>query len=132
MYQSALWNILEKETIADADFRILTGHQHIPHIQLAGSDDITLLSIRIRQEGDACATIRVVFHPNDFRRNTVFSPLKINDPILLSMSTAPPFGSDTAIIISPAFSRNGDKKAFLRGRFSDLIESGNSLGSDAG
>ena len=125
MYQSALRNILEKETIADADFRILTRHQHIPHIQLTGSDDITLLSIRIGQEGDPRAAIRIVFNTNDFRRDTVFPPLKINDPILLSMSTASPFGGDTAIIIPPTFSRKGDKKAFLRGRFSDLIETGN-------
>lgn len=56
-------------------------------------NDVATLAVRIQQQGDMGATIRIVFQSFDCGRDIVLVTLEINDPVVLLVATTPDAGS---------------------------------------
>src|SRR5699024_8495675 len=60
----------------------------LPYLQSVRSEDITLLSVGIDDEGDACRTVRVVFDGLHRSSHAVVGPLEVDDTVHLLVAAA--------------------------------------------
>jgi hypothetical protein len=64
------------------------------------SQDVPLLTIRVRDQRDARGTVRVILDGADLARNTILVPLKVYDPVAPFVTATSMSNGDPAMIVS--------------------------------
>ena len=81
-------NVFQRKSVSYFDIRISTGNDDISDAELIRCDDVSLFTVRIDDECDVCASVRIVFDSGNLTWNSVFSSLEIYDSVLRSVAAA--------------------------------------------
>src|ERR1035437_4471644 len=100
MHGGADRNIAQRQGIARLDWRFRTRHELHAHRDALGRDDVAALAVRIAQQGQIGAAIRIVFQALDLGRDSVLGALEIDDAVLLLVATALMAHGDMAVVVA--------------------------------
>ena len=75
-------NVFKRQRVAHFDIRFRAAHHLVAHVQSEGSEDIRLHAVRIYDQRDVCASVRIVFDSNYSCRDIIFSSLEVDDSVL--------------------------------------------------
>ena len=72
----------------------------VSDLQTDGSDDVSLLAVEIRDQGDVRRAVRIVFDLRNLARNTGLVALEIDDPVMPLVASAAATDRDTAVAVA--------------------------------
>jgi hypothetical protein len=118
-------NISQRQSITRLDWGIRTTDNLRPYRNPLGSDNVTTLTIDVAEQGKMRAPIRIVLDALNLGRDTILIAAKINDTIMLLMTTTLMTHRDMAVMITPGilrltFKQSGMRLAFMQPRGNDL------------
>jgi len=76
-------NIPQRQAIADLNRRIHTRAHGLTRGQTFRRDDVTTLTVCVKQERYVRGPIRVVFKPLDLRRDAVLPPIEVDHAVMM-------------------------------------------------
>jgi hypothetical protein len=115
-------NRLERKGVADRWLCLFTRCNLESNGQTAGSQDVGLLTIRILDECETSAAVRIVFDRDDLGDGITTAALKIDDAIFLFMTTAAMARGFAAHVVATTGAVLAFNKGFLRLALGDLLE----------
>ena len=80
-------------------FRFRTAHDGVSDIKIHRRQNISLLAIDIRKQGDSGRPVRVILNGRHLGRDVDLITFKIDNPVMPLMSAAPVPARDTAVSI---------------------------------
>src|SRR5690554_4030794 len=80
--------------------RVDAGTHRITRLNTFGSDNVTEFAISLLQQCNVRRAVRIILQAFDNRRNTIFSPLKIDNTVVLLMTTTNVTSSNAASIVT--------------------------------
>src|SRR3954462_7742291 len=86
----------ERERVADQDVRTRTGRNRRADFQAVRGEDVSLLAVRVVEQGDARRAVRVVLDRRDLGRDAVLPATEVDLAILLLVTAADEARSDPA------------------------------------
>ena len=101
MHGGADRNIAQRQGIARLDRRFRTRHELHAHRDALGRDDVAALAVRVAQQGQVGAAVRIVFQALDLGRDAVLGALEIDDAVMLLVATALVAHGDMAVVVAP-------------------------------
>ena len=93
-------NILQREAVADTNFRRRPVHNLHAVGQAGRSQNIALFAILIADEGNIGGSVRIIFHTDDLGGNAVLCSLKIDQSVLPAVSATPVSYRDFPLVVS--------------------------------
>ena len=100
VYRRADRYIAQRQAIAWSDRRTTARHQLVAGRDAARGDDVASLTIRIQQQRDMGATIRIVLDPLDLCGNSVLCAPEVHDSITLLVPATSVAGRDSTLVVA--------------------------------
>ena len=117
-------DVAQRERVARTDVDALTGTERVADGEALRREDVALLAVRVVEEGDPGAAVRVVFDVGDPRGDAVLLPAEVDDAEPALVPAALVARRDAAVGVAPgALAALLDERA-LRTRARDLLEGG--------
>src|SRR3954465_15354582 len=91
-------DIYQRQRIAWQNVRIGSAHDRLPNFNASGRDDVSLLAIEIRDQGNVCRAIRVILNLSDAAWYAFLIALEIDDTVKPLVTAASASHRDAAII----------------------------------
>ena len=118
-------NISDRQRIPRLNRRFSTTRYLLPNDHSLRCNNIATLTIRVKQKGDICGSVRVILKALDLGGNNVFRTIKIDHPIMLFMTTTLVARGDMAIIVTTSmlrlrFDQRCKRLAFVQVRIDNL------------
>lgn len=95
-------NILERQSIADENIGVWTTHDRLTDGEPDGLDDVALLAVRVVDQRDAGAAVRVILYRCNGARYAVFVTLEVDEAQLLLVTAAVMTYAERAGVIAAA------------------------------
>jgi hypothetical protein len=93
-------DIAQRQAVAWLDSRITTTLYYITGTQALGCNDVSPLTIRVQNQRDMRGTIRIMLDSLNATINTIFITFKIDNAVMLLVTTTYMTRGDTARIIA--------------------------------
>ena len=93
-------DVAQRQAIAGLDRRFGAAHQLRAGRHAAGRDDVAALAVRVAQQREMRAAVRVVFEPLDLRGDAVLVAAEIDHAIVLLVSAALVPRRDMAVVVA--------------------------------
>ncbi len=93
-------DITQRQAVASLDRRIDTGNQLIASSDTFRCDDVATLAIGILQQRNVSSTVRVIFDTLDDGRNAILVAAKIDQTIVLLMTTTDVTSGDATVVVT--------------------------------
>src|SRR3954469_16309010 len=74
-------DVPQRQRVAGADVRALARHQAVADAHAGRREDVALLAVRVVEQGDTRAAVRVVLDRRDLRRHAVLVPAEVDDAV---------------------------------------------------
>ena len=108
-------NVRDRKRVADYDIGIRSGYDLLSYNQFVRRDDVSLFAVRVNDQRDVCASVRVVFDGSYGSRNTVLRSLEVDDSIFRSGTAAlMSYGNLTSVVSSCVFLKSYSQGFFRR------------------
>src|SRR6476646_3442428 len=93
-------DVAQRQRVARLDRRLGPRHQLHPDGDAARRDDVATLAVRVEQQRDVGAAVRVVLEPFDGRRDAILVALEIDDPVMLLVTATLVAHRDVAVVVA--------------------------------
>src|SRR5467141_932954 len=93
-------DVPQRQGITRFDRRLHPGHELRAGSHTLGRDDVAALAVRIAEQCDVRAPVRIVFEPLDLGRNAVLVAAKIDDAVILLVPAALVAHRDMAVDVA--------------------------------
>ena len=100
MHDGADRDIANGQCIANTNRSLSTAHDGCANFKATGGDDVSTLTICIANQSDVRRTIRVILDPLDLGWNSILGTAKVNDAIVVLMTTTFVASRDVTIVIA--------------------------------
>ncbi len=115
-------NVTQRQAVAGLDRRHRTCNQLIAGAHTFRRDDVTTLTVGVFQQSDVRGTVRVIFNALDSGRNAIFVvATKIDQTVVLLVTTTDMTGGDTAVVVTTARLRLLLEQWSMRSAFVQLL-----------
>ena len=111
----------EREAVARLDVRFRAAHDRVSHVQTDGREDVPLFAVRILQERDVRAAVRVVLDARNFGGDAVLIAFEIDDAVFPAVAAADVANRDLALVVSAAALAHVLDETLFRLDFGDLL-----------
>src|SRR5258705_7261903 len=81
-------DVLERQSVADENICVGAAHDRLTDGETDGLNDVALLAVRVVDQRDAGAAVRIVFNGRDGAGDAVLVALEVNDAKLLLVTAA--------------------------------------------
>ncbi len=88
MHRRTGGNVLQRQRVADQDVRLRAAHDLLSDLQSDGLDDVALLAVRVVDQRDARAAVRIVLDRRNGARNPELVALEVDQAKLLLVAAA--------------------------------------------
>jgi hypothetical protein len=122
MNQRSCGNIPQGKSIARLDIGRWARDHPISHVNFGGGQDVSLLTVRIVEQGDPCRSIGIIFDGSHFRGNLSLVPFEVDDSILPFMTSPSMPSRDPSVTVPSSSLVQWKKEAFLWLRGRDLLK----------
>ena len=92
----------EREGVAGLRLGAGAGHEGLADRDADGREDVALLAVRVVQQRDVRAAVRVVLDARDLGGNAVLVALEVDDAVMLLVAAAAVARRDVAVLVAPA------------------------------
>ena len=132
MYEGTERNFSKRKRVSDFGSNTGTGFDHLTDLNAVGSYDITLLTIFVADERDACAAVGVVLDGLDSSLAIVLVAKEVNHAVHLLVTATDVTHRHLTLVVASARALEGLEQGLLRGGAGDLFESADHLISGTG
>jgi hypothetical protein len=120
-------DVAQRQAVARLDAGIEPRHQLRSDGHAARRDDVAPLAVRIEQQRDVGAAVRVVFEPLDLGADAVLVALEVDDPVVVLVTAALVANRDVAVVVAAGSALLGldersDRRALVQIGVDDLDE----------
>src|SRR6478672_1725964 len=125
MHRGADRDIANRQAVARLDRRFRAIHQLVTNGDALRRDDVLTLAIGIAQQCDMRGAVRIVFDTLDLGGDAILVATKIDDAIVLLVTTTDVTGGDVAVVVTAGSFRflldqTGERTAFVQVGIDDL------------
>ena len=114
-------NVAQRQAVTSLDWRIDARHQLIASTDALGGDDVAALAVGILQQRNVRSTVRIVFDALNDGGNAILVATKIDQAVMLLVTTTDMTGSDTAVVVTTASLRLLLEQWSMRSAFVQLL-----------
>src|ERR1035437_250299 len=114
----------EQQRVSDDDVDGGAGDDRLADREAGGRHDVSLLAVRVVQEGDVGGSVRVVLDRGDLRRDIVLVALEVDRAVALLVSATAPPGCEVAAAVAAAGLELALRERLLGAGLRDLREIG--------
>ena len=125
MHGRADRDVAQRQAVARLDGGFDARHQRRANGHAARRDDVAALAVRVQQQREVGAAVRVVFEPLDLCRDAVLVALEVDDPVVLLVAAALVPHRDVAVVVAArsallVLDQRGDRRALVQVGIDDL------------
>src|SRR5690606_30960356 len=107
-------DIPERHRVARLDRHVAAGLDRVADPDVLRREDVAPLAVRVEDQREVRAAVRVVFQPLDAPRNAVLVALEIDDPIVVLVAAAAVANGHTPLIVAAAGLRQRHDEGLVR------------------
>ena len=115
-------NLFKGHGVAHQGLRHVTREDLLPDGEPLRSEDITLFTILVVEQGDSTGPVGIVFDGGDLRWHTHLLPLEVDQPVLRLMPTSAMTAGDPTLVITATGLLDLNDQRLLRSRSRNLGE----------
>ena len=119
--QGANGNVRQRQRVAGLDVGVLGGNHRVAHLQVQRGQNVALLAIRVVQQRDEGAAVRIVLDSRNLRRNLQLVALEVDHAILDLVAAALMTNGDLALLITAGVLLEVLAQALFRSRLGDFL-----------
>ena len=107
-------NVLDGKRVADLDVSLCARLHLVADLEAVRCEDVALLAVRVVQESDASAAVRIVLDRRDAGGDAVLRALEVDDTVAALVTAALMANRHAALLIASAMALEALDEGFLR------------------
>src|SRR2546423_5436592 len=97
-------NILDRQRIARQNVGFLAAQDHRSDLQTDRGENVTLFTVKVRDQRDVCRAVRIIFELGYASRNARLIAFEIDNAVMTLVSAAAPTDRDPSIAVASGYS----------------------------